>query len=213
MHYIVNNHLIESELAAKSYKQPNKHILQYIAQLPKYKKVLDYGCGRLRYEIPLSEHADEIFAIDSEKQILRITTFKQTEDILSHCGCKVNLCSIESSDWKKQKYDLIFCTNVLSAIPFEGERIQLLKNAKQVLNKNGYIFISVQYRNSYFSEYSNRDDTFAYKDGWMIKRTSGKCYFYALLKAEYIIDLCKKVGLKNCNVTKKDGSCFIEARV
>lgn len=213
MHYIVDDHIIESELAAKSYKQPNKHILQYITQLPQYNKILDYGCGRLRYVIPLSEHTDEIFAIDSEEQISRITTFKQIDEILKQCGCKVNICSIESSKWTEQKYGLIFCTNVLSAIPFEEERIKLLKNAKNVLNDDGHIFISVQYRNSYFSEYAHREDTFVYEDGWMIKRPSGKCYFYAPLKADYIVDLCKKVGMNNCIVWKRDGSCFIEARI
>lgn len=213
MHYTVDSHVIESELAAKSYKQPNKHILKYITQLPKYKKILDYGCGRLRYEIPLSKHADEIFAVDSEEQVSRINEFEQTSDIVSQCSCNVNLCSLGSSNWKKQKYDLVFCTNVLSAIPFEEERIELLKNAKKVLNKSGYIFISVQYRNSYFSKYAHREDAFAYQDGWMIKRTSEKCYFYALLKVGYIVSLCKKAGFTKCNVKKKDSSCFIEARI
>lgn len=47
----------------------------------------------------------------------------------------------------------------------------------------------------------------------MIKRTSEKCYFYALLKVGYIVSLCKKAGFTKCNVKKKDSSCFIEARI
>ena len=67
--------------------------------------------------------------------------------------------------WDKPKFDVVFCTNVLSAIPFENERLKLLKNAKKVLKTGGTLFVSVQYRNSYFKDYSRRKDVIKYNDG------------------------------------------------
>ena len=80
------------------------------------------------------------------------------------------------------------------------------------LQFTGYLFISVQYRNSYFSKYKSRDDAIPYQDGWLIRRgKSKKCSFYAMLSAEYIMSLCQLAGFREFEVKKKDGSCFIIA--
>lgn len=69
MHYKINDGIIESELAAKSTRQPNKQVLKYINTLSSDEVVLDYGCGKLRYTIPLSKQVKKVVAIDSLEQL------------------------------------------------------------------------------------------------------------------------------------------------
>lgn len=207
MHYRINDWIVKSEYAAKSQKEPNQFVLNYISQIPKESCVLDYGCGKLRYSIPLSERVKQVIAVDSNEQ-LKLLNSSFIESINN-----LRVLSLDSPEWFNSKYDIVFCTNVLSAIPYETERKKLLSNAKAVLKPNGLLFLTVQYRNSYFSQYQYREDTIKYNDGWLIQSKSrNRCSFYALLSAEYITSLCRSAGFKTIDVKKKDGSCFLEVR-
>ena len=213
MHYQTNEFIVESELAAKPLSQTNKVVLEFIANLPNHYRVLDYGCGKLRYAIPLASHVKSVVAIDSQDQVY--SRKKIGDRVLAPCDIDIDnliVTSVDDDRWKKQDYDVVFCTNVLSAIPFEKERFEIIENSKNVLKEKGYLFISVQYRNSYFSKYKSRDDAIPYQDGWLIRRgKSKKCSFYAMLSAEYIMSLCQLAGFREFEVKKKDGSCFIIA--
>lgn len=208
MHYNVNEFLIKSELAAKPISQTNKSVTEYISYLPKHIDVLDYGCGKLRYSIPLANHVNRVIAIDSCEQIklLKESQYYNIRNLRVMC--------IDNQEWSNHRFDVVFCTNVLSAIPFESYRMDLLEKARSVLSTDGYLFITVQYRNSYFSQYQYREDTIPFRDGWLIKNKSTNiCSFYAMLNPEYISALCYRAGFKNMKVKRKDGSCFIEARL
>lgn len=213
MHYKINEFLIKSELAAKSVHQPNQYVLKFIEQIPRNFIVLDYGCGKLRYSIPLAKRVSEVVAIDSREQILKfqIINGKKTtlEDI---CFENIQIYSIDNDIWEKKNYDLVFCTNVLSAIPYEHIRLELLKKAVSVLKKEGVIFIAVQYRNSFFSKYKTRSDAKPFGEGWLIRKNNTEAFYYAPLSPEYIVSLCEKVGLYNINVKKHDGSCYVTAQ-
>lgn len=211
MHYQINDIIIKSELAAKPPSQTNKNVLQYISLLSNEYEVLDYGCGKLRYSIPISQKVKRVIAIDSKEQV---DTYKKIGN--RYCrprdmsDSNLTVLSIDEMKWDESKFDVVFCTNVLSAIPFENERLKLLTNAKKVLKINGTLFISVQYRNSYFKSYGQRKDVIKYNDGWLIKKKSKNQYaFYAELSPDYIVELCKKVGYSSFFIRKKDGSCFI----
>lgn len=214
MHYQINDITIKSELAAKPLSQTNKYVLQYISLLSNECEVLDYGCGKLRYSIPISKKVKGVVAIDSKEQV---DSYKKIGD--RYCRPRdmsdshLAVLSIDEMKWDKPKFDVVFCTNVLSAIPFENERLKLLKNAKKVLKTGGTLFVSVQYRNSYFKDYSRRKDVIKYNDGWLIKKKAKNQYaFYAELSSDYIVELCKKVGYSSFLIRKKDGSCFINAK-
>ena len=155
MHYKINDGIIESELAAKSTRQPNKQVLKYINTLSSDEVVLDYGCGKLRYTIPLSKQVKKVVAIDSLEQLSKrqIINGKMMR-LLDFYDEAISIYSIDSVEWRNQQYDTIFCTNVLSAVPYYIERLQILKNAKSVLKDSGVLFISTQYRNSYFNTYN-----------------------------------------------------------
>lgn len=213
MHYVINDIIIKSELAAKPLSQTNKYILNYISNLPKEYSVLDYGCGKLRYSIPLAKQVSNVVAVDSTEQINMFQKIGnkicRPRDILMN---NLKIRSLGEMDWNKKAFDLIFCTNVFSAIPFEQARLELIQNAKSVIKPAGTFFISVQYRNSYFNTYKTREDVKQYNDGWIIPKKNIFA-FYAPITPEYIVELCKKVGFLSFFVTKHDGSCFIEAKL
>lgn len=123
----------------------------------------------------------------------------------------ISIYSIDSVEWRNQQYDTIFCTNVLSAVPYYIERLQILKNAKSVLKDSGVLFISTQYRNSYFNTYNERADIQRFIDGWLIPRTNKKYCFYAPITENALSELCVDAGLQIKKVFKHDGSCFIIA--
>lgn len=212
MHYKINDGIIESELAAKSTRQPNKQVLKYINTLSSDEVVLDYGCGKLRYTIPLSKQVKKVVAIDSLEQLSKrqIINGKMMR-LLVFYDEAISIYSIDSVEWRNQQYDTIVCTNVLSAVPYYIERLQILKNAKSVLKDSGVLFISTQYRNSYFNTYNERADIQRFIDGWLIPRTNKKYCFYAPITENALSELCVDAGLQIKKVFKHDGSCFIIA--
>ena len=212
MHYKINDGIIESELAAKSTRQPNKQVLKYINTLSSDEVVLDYGCGKLRYTIPLSKQVKKVVAIDSLEQLSKrqIINGKMMR-LLDFYDEAISIYSIDSVEWRNKQYEKIFCTNVLYAVTYYIERLQILKNAKSVLKDSGVLFISTQYRNSYFNTYNERADIQRFIDGWLIPRTNKKYCFYAPITENALSELCVDAGLQIKKVFKHDGSCFIIA--
>ncbi len=214
MHYRINDINIKSEYAAKSIKQQNKRVINFIENLPNDISVLDYGCGKLRYTIPLSYTVNKVTAIDSYEQLNKIqiindcrtTVHKYAEDFLDN----VSVYNLESSYWKQNKYDVIICTNVLSAIPDDSDRVIVLKNIKNLLNSDGYMFLSVQYRNSYFSYCSKRKDIIRYNDGW-ISKFGDRHTFYGIISPTKLKLLCNKANMKVIEDINEDGSVFVKA--
>ncbi len=215
MHYIIEDKIIvKSENAAKSYDQPNKRVLEFIDSITNSMVVLDYGCGKFRYTIPLSLNAKAVIAIDSKEQIERTQTINKLKTTLLKYAkekmSNVKVFELQDDKWKKVKYDIVLCTNVLSAIPNYEMRLCVLKNIKASLNNDGKAFISVQYRNSYFNSYNSRNNTYKYYDGWIIR--NNKSYsFYGIIKPNEIISMCSEAGLKIINFKLLDGSIYIIA--
>ena len=213
MHYKIKDYVIESELAAKSVLQPNQNVLNYISNIPSFYTVLDYGCGKLRYTLPLSKRVKKVVAIDSAEQIKKLQIINGQRTSLSEVKIdNVIVCALEDSKWRAESYDLVLCTNVLSAIPFESIREEVLRNACSVLKETGQLYITVQYRNSYFSQYNQRQDVKKFEDGWLILKNKQRGMFYAPLTSDYIVKLCQKNGFTNFHICNMDGSCYITAK-
>ena len=213
MHYKIKEYVIESELAAKSVLQPNQNVLKYISNIPSFYTVLDYGCGKLRYTLPLSKRVKKVVAIDSAEQIKKLQIINGQRTSLSEVKIdNVTVCALEDSKWRAEAYDLVLCTNVLSAIPFESIREEVIRNACSVLKETGQLYITVQYRNSYFSQYNQRQDVEIFEDGWLILKNKQRGMFYAPLTSDYIVKLCQKSGFTNFHICNKDGSCYITAK-
>lgn len=212
MHYNINDDIIiKSENAAKSYTQPNKYLLDMIKDFANVDRVLDYGCGKLRYTIPLCELAKEVIAIDSNEQILRkqkIWNEKTSVMVYSNKIDNLEVYSLNDTKWKEYKYDFILCSNVLSAIPNDLDRIKVLNNIKSILSYKGKALITTLYRNSYFSLYKMRESSIKYHDGWIVK--NGSLFsFYGLISVEKLINYCINAGLIVDDVIIRNGSVFV----
>ena len=215
MHYILGEYIVESELAAKSVLMPNKIILDYISKLSPNYIALDYGCGKLRHAIPLANYVQQVIAIDSREQLEKKQRIHNSIIApVEYCKENLTILPLDSDGWRKQKYDFVLCSNVLSAIPDEIVRMNVLSDIISVLKKEGHLLLSVQYYNSYYNSYRTRKDAFPYLDGWLVKRRGSNKYdFYAMLNAECLIGMCRKVGFRSFTVKKIDGSCYISARI
>ena len=212
MHYNVDGCIIESDLAAKSTSQTNKNMLNIILDLPECYTVLDYGCGKLRYSIPLAKRVREVVAVDSVVQLDK----KQLIDgeytsVREYKLDNLAVYDLDADEWKCKKYDAVLCINVFSAVPSLEERKRIVENAYSVLEPDGFFLIVVQYRNSYFSQYKSRPNAINYYDGWLIKRKGNKYSFYGMPSEKAVIALCSEVGFKSFSVTRNDGSYYIKA--
>ncbi|MGE4284933.1 MAG: class I SAM-dependent methyltransferase [Clostridia bacterium] len=214
MHYDLNKIIVKTEYSAKSVKQPNQIVLNYINTLPREATVLDYGCGKYRYTIPISKKVKTVVAVDSRYQIERLQRINDktmslktyTEKYLKN----VILIESENERWRS-KYDYIFCTNVLSAIPERPTRIDVLRNLKKSLTQNGRMFLCVQYRNTYFERYNDLHGVVHCNNGWIIPL--GKDYtYYGIIPPEELEKLCTETEMEVISRKIKDGSCFFEAK-
>ena len=203
---------VKSENAALSTSQTNKVVLKYIENIPDNINILDYGCGKCRYSLQLGKKAKHITLLDSQVQISRMQTIysnRTTVELFASSNLKnASVCSIENFDFTKQQFDFILCSNVLSAIPDKNERKKLLDNIYNILLDNGIALITVQYRNSYFNTYNNREGVEKYQDGWLIKKNNSFS-FYGIIYPEKLIEMCLNANLEVVNSYKHDGSIYL----
>jgi SAM-dependent methyltransferase len=202
MHYSIkkeNEIVIKSEYAAKSIRQQSGWVIDWIKNLPVNSIVLDYGCGKLRYTIPLIQRVNEVIAVDSKEQLNRIQKIDKDKQLTikeySKSVSNLKVCSIEEFNYN-QYFDWALCTNVLSAIPHENERIKVLQNIYQALKSNGKALITTQFRNSYFKLYQIKENAQNYNDGWIIKNKKGYS-FYGIIPPNSLKELCLKAGITN----------------
>lgn len=212
MHYEISNGVtIKSENAAKSYTQPSKYVLNILEKLENVNFALDYGCGKARYTLSLCNISNHVDAIDSLAQVTREQVIWGTKTKLTKwCEgiTKLSIYAIEEFHWEANKYDFILNTNVLSSIPYERDRITVLHNIKKGLNDYGKALITSQYRNSYFSSYRDKTNTYKFNDGWIIQ-SRGNYSFYGLIDKNKLLQYANLVGLSVEKLLLHDGSVYL----
>lgn len=217
MHYRINDDcLIKSENAALTTKQYNKQIVNYINTLPENIVTLDYGCGKLRHSLFLYPKCSLLVLVDSEIQLNRIQVINNqnmsvTSFIEEYMPNSVAI-PLNDNTWKTRKYDFILCSNVLSAIPSQEERMNVLTNIRDTLTPDGKALISVQYYNSYFSSYIDNPKAKPFLDGWIIERI-GNYTFYGIIKPESLIEQCITTGLRILGKKQVDGTVYLEVAI
>ena len=214
MHYRIRGRVVKSENAAKSVRQPCRRVIQWIRSLPSSYRVLDFGCGKLRYTIPLSERVRSVLAVDSEQQIRRPQRIDDVattipEYVRTHLP-NVTACVVSESKWTRHRYDAALCANVLSAIPSRKTRLDVLSAIGGVLKKRGTLLVCTQFRNSYFSACARDPKAVRCNDGWLIDGRRGVA-FYAILPLEKLIKMCAKAGLVVKEARVKGQSAFVFA--
>lgn len=215
MHYKVEKKTIKTEYAAKSPSQANKNVLKWIDSLPYNSSVLDYGCGKFRYTIPLSSKVQNVTAVDSSYQVNRIQRINGISTNLSNYASQylpnVNVFDIHSNAWENAKYDYILCSNVLSSIPMLEERVYITNKFSNLLKPEGLVLLCTQFRNSYFNTYDENPRAKRFYDGWIIKTTWGYS-FYGLITSDKMVSICETGNLQIIDKYIDDGSAYVLAK-
>ncbi|MEO6720581.1 MAG: class I SAM-dependent methyltransferase [Ferruginibacter sp.] len=120
------------------------NVLNWLAkEQPKFKTILDFGCGTGRLVIPFSAIAERVVGIDVSPSMLN-----EAEKNLKRLGIdNVNLIqsnSLESLEGKK--FDLVHTFIVLQHIPVSSG-YGLIKSLLDVINPGGYAMIHLTYSN------------------------------------------------------------------
>ena len=197
MRYNIRGLEIRSENAAKPAHRAGAWILAWIRSLNKGYTGLDLGCGKLRYTAPLARAIVSVTAVDSTIQLdRRQTLFGVQTSVREHVATflpNVRLCTIEDEHWKKDRFDVILCSNVLSAIPSRSVRKQVVSNAYQSLAGGGTFLLTTQFRNSHFTGWASNQRASRYCDGFLV-RAKGGASFYGLLDAVALSEVCRSSG-------------------
>jgi SAM-dependent methyltransferase len=195
--YHVNGFQIRSENAAKPACAAGKWVLDWISTLPPDGAGLDLGCGKLRYTIHLARRLCHVTAVDSREQVDRAqrlfgTSCSVREYAARHLG-NVRVCSLDEDTWPHDRYSVILCSNVLSAIPSLSVRRQLMTKAYDRLCPNGELLVTTQYRNSHYASWEGNPRARRFLDGFLVEHTRGAS-FYGLIDSAALARLCRRVG-------------------
>lgn len=214
MHYIIDDFVIKSEYSALPINRYNKVVRAYMQDFflkNKDPMILDYGCGKLRNTYPFIENYN-ITGVDSPEQINRIQKIDGKYTTLTELSTRYDKLTIIPSNHVKMdgnKYDLILCNNVFSAIPYNSEIIDILCFVKNHLTNKGRALLSVQYKNSYFESFKGRKNSFYYNGGWVVKNKNKNSY-YRIIKPTELINLVLDSKLTIISQKINKGSIYLE---
>lgn len=185
MRYVVQGQIIKSENAAKPYNQKSKVIDEYLLSKCRTNTVLDYGCGKLRYADSLIKIGKKVTFVDSELQLKREQIIRGEKTNISdyvkrhYPNCEA--ISIETIGNHTTRYDLITCTNVLSAIPCEETLSKAISNIRNLLKPGGTAIFVNQHRSSYFKKYQSGKK---HLHGYLYSGRRGHSYYGIMEKSK-----------------------------
>ncbi len=202
MRYKVRGVEIRSENAAKPGCCAGAWVLNWISHLSSTEHGLDMGCGKLRYTIPLASVLSSVTAVDSKVQVDRCQAVlgvrASVREYAARYLSNVRVCALEERHWQRDRYGVVLCSNVLSAIPSRTIRKRVVATGYERLRKGGTFLLTTQYRNSHFSAWDTDPRATRYSDGFLVKAYRGTSY-YALLDSEALSTFCRSVGFSILN--------------
>jgi len=200
MRYLVRGLEIRSENAAKPTSTPSQWLLDCIADFSPNWRVLDLGCGKLRYTVPLARHVKAVVAVDSREQIDRNQTVNGEADtsvreFVASRFDNVRVFALHEKGWRRWRYDRILIAFVLSAIPVPAVRLDVLRTARDLLKlRDGKVLVAATFANSRFKDWERSARAEPYRDGYLIHGPS-RTSFYGLIKQDKLRRYCREVGL------------------
>lgn len=216
--YSADGLIVRSENAAKPPNRAALPVLEWIASLPEDARVLDMGCGKLRYTIPLSEQCGAITAVDSKVQLDRLQQIEgertTIRDLSARTLPRVRLGTLEDDTTWGTDFTHVLCANVLSAIPDEQERRSLLEQFSRRLVQGGEVLLVTQYGNSHFDGFRTHPRARRYLDGWLVRysATSSTASFYGLIGPDRLAAYAAEAGLDVLETRVVNRSAHVIAR-
>lgn len=191
MHYKIENMIVKSENSAKPINSPS---FEFIAMLQDFidlsDTVLDFGCGKLRYTVPLSKFSNHVVGVDSKEQLTRIIQLDGKKTTLVEYSAQfanIELYSTSNKSWEKIVYNKIVLAHVLSSIPFDDERVKVIRMLLSVMNEQTKLIACTTHRMSYFKKWEQSERIIHFNNGYLV-RTPNPSYFGIINKdklAEY----------------------------
>jgi SAM-dependent methyltransferase len=174
-------------------------MLHWIRSLPRRATGLDLGCGKLRYTVPLAKRISSVTAVDSSIQLNRKQRlFGKVRSVREYASKRlpnVRICDVDNISWRSRRFQIILCSNVLSAVPCRKTRKALMAAAYSCLAPRGRFLVTTQYRNSHFGGWKTAHRAAPYLDGFLVHGKGGTS-FYGLLDACALARLCRASGFK-----------------
>lgn len=146
----------------------------------------------------MSRRIKHVTAVDSRVQVDRVQTLFGRHSTVRRYAAEhfsnIRVHAVEEGTWKRHRYDIIICTNVLSAIPSKRIRRELVLCAHQRLRRGGTFLLTTQFRNSHFSNWARDPRATRHCDGFLVRGPKGAS-FYALLDCDMLVAICRRAGL------------------
>lgn len=211
MRYVINGAEIKTENAAKPNSQKSAAVDSYLSSLEGVSTILDFGCGKLRYADTLVSVASKVTFVDSAIQLTREQVIRgEKTTVNSYIRNNYPRCKTipyENLGEHDSKYDVVTCTNVLSAIPCKRTLSDVLNHIRRLLSKGGFAIFINQHRSSYFKKYESGKKLLY---GFLYSGPKGVSY-YGVLDKEAIEDLLTKHGFRVKRTWCVGESTFSEA--
>lgn len=212
MRYLINGNHIRSENAAKPHTQKSKPVDDYLLSSGITNSVLDFGCGKLRYSDTLTKIAKTVTFVDSQiqlsrKQVIRgeqTTVIEFVSKNYPHC----KTIPFEQIQNHQELYNLITCTNVLSAIPCKETLSSVILSIKKLLSSDGVAVFINQHRSSYFKKFESGKK---HLNGYIYSNQKSTSY-YGIFNRAVTQDLLLEHGFEIIKSWCVGESTFVEAR-
>jgi SAM-dependent methyltransferase len=215
MRYKLNGVEIRTENTAKPMVRASKSLTDWILSRPQMPSALDYGCGKLRYTPYLARRCNKLGLVDSPIQLRRSQIIAgQTSTVERYASARWRSCKIYTVEefWNvpRERFDLVLCANVLSAIPSRKLRARSLRAIKGCLKPGGACLVVNQHRNSYFGRARNRSEATDHLDGWILASAKSTTY-YGILSCEKTKRILRAIGFRILEVWIDGESSFVLA--
>ena len=212
MRYKVAGRIIRAENAAKPVAQQSAFLLKFLSSLKRVERSYDYGCGKLRYVKEQLKKTDELLIVDSEIQLHREQKLHgRKTSIANFCRRynRLSIASIRDLQFLGGHFDRGFCINVLSAVPIEAVRREILRRCYALLRPGGELIVTHQYRNSDFTRMKRMKNAFIFRDGYIVDSLRGAS-FYSTFSIEYLEALILESKLIISDTAKYDGTIILK---
>ncbi|MEG0908743.1 MAG: methyltransferase domain-containing protein [Bacilli bacterium] len=168
-------------------------------EISKDKRILDYGCGKLRNSIYLLDNEFKVSICDTKDQLINLNNNDKYEKQLAKFE---DVFCCDGQVVTTDKYDIILNSFVLNVVD-ENTRRQILSNIRLMLKDDGYLYIEVRT----YKDIENAKFKTPFQDGFLM----GKQSIRTFQKPFYIDELENFLLINGFNVqyTKDTGKSII----
>lgn len=185
------------------YETTMKYIYNYLPQT-KNTKIIDIGAGAGKYSIALAEKGYDVTAVELIKHNL-MTLKRKNSQIKAIKGNAIDL-----KIFKDNTFDIVLLFGPMYHLITEEEKIKALNEAKRIVTKEGFIFVSY-YMNEYAiitEGFKNNKITEAIKNQLVDKNfhvTPQNTDLYSMVRIDDINKYNKLLNLKRIKIIAQDG--------